>query len=167
MLLLQYLIFLLQPPKPAPVGLPAPASRGRLCCREGLNAPYYSHRWLGHPSTHPHPLLFCSDDSLTLVLLFAWASSAAYSPAPCCSLPRPRRRPPPWCSRRGLVNMVNERHPSAVACTRKIMIPPPDSWDPPEGHLYLAKKTFPPLTCRTHELYLRTQGSASLLRTKK
>ena len=29
------------------------------------------------------------------------------------------------------------------------------------------EKTFPPLTGRTHQLYLRTQGSASLLRTKK
>ena len=46
------------------------------------------------------------------------------------------------------------------------MIPPPDSWDPPEGPLYFAKKTFPPLTCQTHQLYLRMQGSASLLRTK-
>ena len=40
-LLLLYLIFLLQPPKPAPVGLPAPASRGRLCCRTGRTAPPY------------------------------------------------------------------------------------------------------------------------------
>ena len=40
-LLLQYLIFLLQPPKPAPVGLPAPASHGRLCCRTGRTAPPY------------------------------------------------------------------------------------------------------------------------------
>ena len=65
MLLLQYLIFLLQPPKLALMGLPTPASRGRLCCRAGLSAPYYSHRWPGHPSTHPHPLLFCGDGSLT------------------------------------------------------------------------------------------------------
>ena len=36
-----------------------------------------------------------------------------------------------------------------------------------EGLLYFTKKTFPPLTGRTHQLYLRTQGSASLLRTKK
>ena len=36
-----------------------------------------------------------------------------------------------------------------------------------EGLLYFAKKMFPPLTGRTHQLYLRTQGSASLLRTKK
>ena len=28
--------------------------------------------------------------------------------------------------------------------TRKIIIPPPDSWDPPDGPLYFVKKTFPP-----------------------
>ena len=37
--LLQPLVFLLQPPKAAPVVPPAPASRGRLCCRGGLTAP--------------------------------------------------------------------------------------------------------------------------------
>ena len=51
--------------------------------------------------------------------------------------------------------------------TGKTMIPPPDSWDPPEGPLYFLKKTFPQLTGQTHQLYLRMQGSASLLRTKK
>ena len=95
-------------------------------------------------------------------------------------------RPPPWCSRRGLVNMVNDRHssevdytwrgrqlgprPHARKClliTRKIMIPPPDIRDPLKGPLYFAKKMLPPLTAWTHQLYLRTQGSASLLRTKK
>src|ERR671910_595870 len=64
--LLQPLVFLLQPPKPAPVMPRAPASRGWLRCDGGLTTPYYSHRWPGHPSTHPHPLLFCSDGSLTL-----------------------------------------------------------------------------------------------------
>ena len=62
--LLQPLVFLLQPPKAAPVVPSAPASRGRLCYRAGLTAPYYSHRWPGHPSIHPHPLLFCGDGSL-------------------------------------------------------------------------------------------------------
>ena len=38
-MLLQPLVFLLQPPKAAPVVPPAPASRGRLCCRGGLTAP--------------------------------------------------------------------------------------------------------------------------------
>ena len=42
--LLQPLVFLLQPPKAAPVVPPAPAARGRLWCRGGLTAPYYSNR---------------------------------------------------------------------------------------------------------------------------
>ena len=103
--------------KAAPAGPPAPASRGRLWCRAGLSAPYYSHCWPGHPSTHPHPLLFCGDGSLTLVLLFAWASTAASSPALSRPLPSPRRRPPPWCSRRGVVNVVNDRLLSEEYCT--------------------------------------------------
>src|SRR4051812_46969095 len=37
--------------------------------------------------------------------------------------------------------------------TQKIMIPPPDSWDPPDGPLYFTKKRFP-LTARTHQLHL-------------
>ena len=37
--LLQHLVFLLQPPKPALVVPRAPASRGRLRCRGGLTAP--------------------------------------------------------------------------------------------------------------------------------
>ncbi len=36
------------------------------------------------------------------------------------------------------------------------MIPPPDSWDPPDGPLYFMKKHFP-LTAGTHQLHLRTQ----------
>ena len=39
--------------------LPWPAVQSRRPHR-----PYYSHRWLVHPSTHPHPLLFYGDDSL-------------------------------------------------------------------------------------------------------
>ena len=53
----------------------------------------------------------------TLVLSTAWATTVVSSPAPCRSLRRPCCRPPPWCSRRGVVNMVNERHPSEVECT--------------------------------------------------
>ena len=32
---------------------------------EASPPPYYSHSWLGRPSTHPHPLLFCGNNSLT------------------------------------------------------------------------------------------------------
>ena len=44
--------------------------------------------------------------------------------------------------------------------TRKIIIPPPNSRDPPNGPPYFAKKHFP-LIAGTHQLHLRTQGSAS------
>ena len=44
---------------PARTGPPAPASR------IGLTAPYYSHCWPGHSSTHPHLLLFFGDGSRT------------------------------------------------------------------------------------------------------
>ena len=96
-----------------------PPPHGRLCCRAGLTAPPYSHRWPSHPSTHPHLLLFSGDGRPTSKPSYssAWETTAEYSLAPCRSLPRPRRRPPPWCSWRGLVNVVRERHPSEVDCT--------------------------------------------------
>ena len=42
-----------------------PPPRGQLCCRAGLTAPPHSHRWLSHPSTHPHMLLFSGDGRRT------------------------------------------------------------------------------------------------------
>ena len=140
-----------------------PPPRGRLCCRAGLTARPYSRRWPSHPSTHPHLLLFSGDGRRTSKPSYssAWETTAEYSLAPSRSLPRPRRRPPPWCSRRGVVSVVNDRHASEVDCTwggrqlvpwpharkcllitRKIMIPPPDICDPPEGPLYFAKKCY-------------------------
>ena len=53
----------------------------------------------------------------TVVVPSAWETTAESSLPPCRSLPSPRRRPPPWCSRRGLVNVVNDRHASEVDCT--------------------------------------------------
>ena len=112
-------------------GLLAPAAQtsagGTACSRLPWPAvlPHRTHRptllhcWPGHSSTHPHLLLFSSDSSQT--------SKPSYSPPreqplPSLprlhrSLPRLRRRPPPWCSRRGLVNVVNDRHASEVDCT--------------------------------------------------
>ena len=94
-------------------------SRPAMLQSTGLTAPPYSHRWPSHPSTHPHMLLFSGDSRRTSKPSYssAWETTAEYSLASCRSLPRPRRRPPPWCSRRDLVNMVNERHPSEVDCT--------------------------------------------------
>ena len=61
-MLLQPLVLLIQPPKAALVVSHAPASRGRLCCRGGLTAPYYTHCWPGpaapaasHPSRTSGP----------------------------------------------------------------------------------------------------------------
>ena len=96
-----------------------PPPRGRLCYRAGLTASPYSHRWPSHPSTHPQSHTCCyspatEDEPVnprTVVLPSAWETTAESSLAPCRSLPRPRRRPPPWCSRRGVVNMVKERLP--------------------------------------------------------
>ncbi len=36
-----------------------PPPRGRLCCRAGLTAPPYSHRWPSYPSTHPQSHTCC------------------------------------------------------------------------------------------------------------
>ena len=52
----------------------------------------------------------------TVVLPSACETTAESSLPPCHPLPRPRRRPPPWCSWRGVVNVVNNRHASEVDC---------------------------------------------------
>ena len=52
----------------------------------------------------------------TLILPSAWASTAVSSPAPGRSLPRPQCHPPRWCSRRGVVNVVNKRQSSDEGC---------------------------------------------------
>ena len=82
--------------------LPWPAV---LPCRP--HRPYYSHRWPGHPSTHPHP------------------STAMASPPPGHSLPGSRHRPPRWCSRHGVVNVVNKRQ-----YRKRDVHGEADSWDP-------------------------------------
>ena len=126
--LLQSLLFLLQPLKQAPAGLPAPSSpRSAMlpAYRAGLTAPPYSHRSPSHPSTHPQSHTCCYSRATanepvnprTVVLPSVWETTAESSLPPCRSLPRPRRRPLPWCSRRGVVNMVNNRHASEVDCT--------------------------------------------------
>ena len=147
----------------------------------GLAIPLLTHTCCYSPATADEPV-----NPRTVVLPSAWETTAESSLPPCRPLPRPHRRPPPWCSRRergqcgqrptsiGRVLCVETLTAGSTAAarkclliTRKIIIPPPDIRDPPKGPLYFVKKTLPPLTARTHQLYLRTQGSASLLRTKK
>ena len=74
-----------------------PPPYGRLCCRAGLTAPPYSHRWPSHPSTHPQSHTCCyspatTDEPVnprTVVLPSAWETTAESSLPPCRSLPRP------------------------------------------------------------------------------
>ena len=157
--------------------LPAPAAQttagGTACsllpaagcaAAQASPLPPYSHRWPSHPSTHPHLLLFSGDGRRTSKPSYSrtplrMGNNCRVFPASVSFLPRPRRCPPPWCSKHRLVNMVNDRHASEVDCTRrgrqldprpharkcllitrKIMIPPPDIRDPPKGPLYFAKK---------------------------
>ena len=83
--LLQPLVFLLQPPKAAPVVSHAPASHGQLCCRGGLMTPYYSHCWPGpavtaasHRSRTSEPS-YSSPRGLPLPRLPGSASSPSYA----------------------------------------------------------------------------------------
>ena len=171
-----------------------PPPRGRLCCRAGLTAPPYSHRWPSHPSTDPHLLLFSGDGRRT--------SKPSYIHTPLCvgkqlpSLPWLRvvpflglvvvHRPGAlgvawstwsmtdmhleWTVRGEADSWVHDSRkevPPYYAKNNYSSIPPPDIWDPSKRASVFREKTLPPLTARTHQLYLRTQGSASLLRTKK
>src|SRR4051812_41018578 len=101
--------------------LPAPAaqtSAGRTTCSL---LPWTTVLPPGHPSTHPHIQLFLGDVSLNPQP----TSQRSYSPQrghPLSRLPRLRVVPflglifvhHPLCSRHGMVNVVNERHPSEV-----------------------------------------------------
>ena len=166
-------------------GLLAPAaqtSAGRASCscipwsaamRRRPPRPYYSHRWPGHPSTHPHPLLFCGDGSLTPQR----ANEPSYSstcghPLPCL----PRLRVVPFLGlavvhRPGALRAAwstwsrNDFHRSTVRGEA-------DSWDPhgpwPRASKYLLIRpkimntpndSWDPLAISWHR-------SASLLRSK-
>ena len=163
--LLQPLVFLLQPPKAAPVVPHAPASRGRLCYRGGLTAPYYSHRWPGPAATAaPHR---------------SRTSEPSYSSLH--GLPLPRL---PWLRAVPFLGLAIVHRPGALGAawsmwsrndfhrkkpvverltagstaaarkclliTWKIIIPPPDSGDPPDGPPVFCKKNRLPLTAGTH-----------------
>ena len=74
----------------------------------------------GHPST-PHLLLFSAEcrptphpNQSSFPLLSVCDSTTASSPSPGRSSLGPRRRPPPRCARRG---MVNKRESSEEDCT--------------------------------------------------
>ena len=78
----------------------------------GLAIPLLTHTCCYSPATADEPV-----NPRTVVLPSASETTAKSSLPPCRPLRRPRRRPPPWCSRRGVVNMVKERLPSEEYCT--------------------------------------------------
>ena len=69
----------------------------------GLAIPLLTHTCCYSPGTADEPV-----NPHTVVLPSAWETTAESSVPPCRSLPRPRPRPSPWCSRRSLVNVVND-----------------------------------------------------------
>ena len=73
----------------------------------GLAIPLLTHTCYYSPATADEPV-----NPRTVVLPSAWETTAESSLPP-----RPRRRPPPWCSWRGVVNVVNDRLPSEEYCT--------------------------------------------------
>ena len=78
----------------------------------GLAIPLLTHTCCYSPATADEPV-----NPRTVIFPAAWETTAESSLPPCRPLPRPRRRPPPWCSRRGVVNVVKDRLPSDVDCT--------------------------------------------------
>ena len=136
--------------------LPAPAaqtSTGGTACSL---LPWLAVLPPGHPSNNPHIMLFSGDVSLTP------------QPTSQCSYTPQRGHPLRWLRRLRVVLFLgpalvhcicalgavrstwstNNNHRKrlivgahtgkCLLITRKIMIPPPDSWDPPEGPLYFA-----------------------------
>ena len=99
-------------PPPAAGYVAAQASPPHRTPIGGLAIPLLTHTCYYSP-----PMAHVPVNPRTVVLPSAWETTAESSLPPRRSLPRPRRRPLPWCSRHGLVNMVNDRHASEVDCT--------------------------------------------------
>ena len=100
-------------------GLLAPASQtsaGRASCSclpwpavlpRRPHRPYYSHRWPGHPSTHHTPCYSAAtaashhSEPVNPRTPLRMGIHCRVFPGSASSPSWPRRRPPPWCSRRG------------------------------------------------------------------
>ena len=75
----------------------------------GLAIPLLTHTFCYSPATADEPV-----NPRTVILPYVWETTVVSSLPPSGSLPRPRRRPPPWCSRHGVVNVVKKRLPLDV-----------------------------------------------------
>ena len=154
----------------------ATASRGRLCYRGGLTAPYYSHRWPGPAATaashrsrtsepsyssprgHPLPRLprLCVVPFLGLAVVHRpGALGAAWSTWSTTNFHRKstvRGEADSW---------VQAAARKCLLITRKIMLPPPDRRDPPDGPPYFMKKHSPCLLGPTSYIFARKEVPAS------
>ena len=137
---------------PALAGPPAPASRGRLCCRGGLTAPTTPTAGQAIPPLHSPTtpvILQRRQRSRTSEPSY---SSPRVHPLSRRPLPRPRRRPPPWCSRRGVVNVVTtDFHPKNTVRGEA------DSW------VHGSRKEVPPYYAENNYSSTSQQGPTILL----
>ena len=119
----------------------SPPPRGRLCCRAGLTAPPYSHRWPSHPSTHPHLLLFSGEGRQT--------SKPSYSP------PRGKQLPSiPWLRVVPFLGLAVVHRPGALGMAWL-------TWSMNDIHRKWTVRGEADSWVHGH-----TQGNASLLRAK-
>ena len=117
-----------------------PPPRGRLCCRAGLTAPPYSHRWPSYPSTHPQSHTCC------------------YSPATVDEPVNPRTPPRgkqlqsiPWLRVVPFLGLAVVHRPGALGA----------AWSTTDMHLKWTVRGEADSWVHGH-----TQGNASLLRAK-
>ena len=134
-MLLQPLVFLLQPPKAALVVPHAPASRGRLCCHGGLTAPTIPTAGQALRRRQPHTAAEPVNPRTPLRAGF-----------PCSVFPAPRRP---------FLGLAIVHYPGALGAKWSTwsrndfhrtwtVHGEADSWDPPDGPPYFMKKMFPP-----------------------
>ena len=83
-------------PPPAAGYAAAQASRPHRTPIAGLAIALLTHTCCYSPATADEPV-----NPHTVILPSVWETTAESSPPSCRSLPRPRHRPPPWCSQRG------------------------------------------------------------------
>ena len=191
LVLLQPLVFLLQPPKAAPVVPHSPASHGRLCYAEASPPPTIPTAGQALQRRQPHTAAEPVNPRTPLragfhCRVFPGSVSSASSSSIALVLSARRGQRGQGTTSIGRVLYVERLTAGSIAATRKfllitrkIIIPTPDSRDPPKGPPYFAKKHFP-LTAATHRTghrisrkkrsprcQLGPTGSASLLCTKK
>ena len=139
--LLQSLLFLLQPLKQAPAGLPAPSSPRPAVLPRKPHSPIVLPSLAYHPSTHPHLQLFSADGRRT--------SKPSYSP------PHGKQLPSLPCLRViPFLGLTVVHHPGALGAAWS-------TWSTTDMHLKWIVRGE-----ADSWVHGRTQGNASLLRAK-